>query len=429
MIVLLKKMRTKTIFSKFEPIKVEALELEYLKSVLEDMDIENYIVDELFSLSEPQNILPDAVVLTGYNVAEKEIIKEAKRYKEDFPDIKVIVGGVHIQLNNREFHNKYIDYICHSQSLNVFRKLIENIRNKDGEILSEGVDSYIYNKKSKQGYWNMGSRHFIIKLEDILADRQIFNQIAYKTRYLEKKRVALIKGSIGCNYNCAYCYCKAINEGHYIEPNYYSIRKEIENIDAKYFWIVDDILFSSRRQALIFIDEFKKLISNKKMIVYLRADFILKNLDLLSKLKEIGIEEVIVGFESTNNEELKSYEKTTDALDYPKVISALKKEEIDLTALFMVNPDYELKDFKKLNLFIKKNKIEVFTISILTPIKGTKTYEMFKNDLNTDNPKKFDFLHLVIPSKLPKWIFYLVFYGLHLRLLGSKRIWKYILRK
>ena len=39
MIVFLKKVRVKTIFSKFEPIKVEPLELGYLKAVLEEMKI------------------------------------------------------------------------------------------------------------------------------------------------------------------------------------------------------------------------------------------------------------------------------------------------------------------------------------------------------------------------------------------------------
>lgn len=428
MIVFLKKVRVKTIFSKFEPVKVEPLELSYLKSVLESIKMENYIVDELFNFKEP-NLIPDIVVLTGYNVAENEIIKEAKRYKRDFPNVKIIVGGVHIQLNSHEFHSEYIDYVCHTQSLESFKELIEKIKNNEKKSIDKGIDSHSYKKDLKEKEWHIGSKEFIYEMEEILPSREMFNLIKDKTRFLEKRKVALIKGSIGCNYKCSYCYCKEVNEGHYIPPDYFKMANEIKTIDSDYFWIVDDVLFSSRRQSLNFIEEFRKIDFEKKIIGYLRADFILNNIDLLSKLKEVGLEEVIVGFEATNNEELEGYEKTTDALDYPKVISVLKQEKIDLTALFMVNPDYRIKDFKNLDLFIKKNKIEIFTISILTPIRGTKTYELFKNDLTTDNSKKFDFLHLVLPSALPKWIFYLRFYGLHLRLILSKRIWKYILRK
>lgn len=428
MIVFLKKVRAKTIFSKFEPVKVEPLELSYLKSVLECINTENYIVDGLFNLKEP-NLVPDIVVLTGYNVSENEIIKEAKRYKRDFPNVKIIVGGVHIQLNSHEFHSEYIDYVCHTQSLETFKELIGNIKNNGEDIAFKGIDSYVYKKDVKEKEWCIGGRDFIYDMEEFLPSREMFNLIKDKTRFLEKRKVVLIKGAVGCNYRCSYCYCKEVNEGHYIAPDYKKIAKEVSTIDSDYFWIVDDVLFSSRGQALNFIEEFKKIDFNKKIIGYLRADFILNNIDLLSKLKEIGLEEVIVGFEATNNEELKEYEKTTDALDYPKVISSLKQEKIDLTALFMVNPDYSISDFRNLDLFIKKNKIEIFTISILTPIRGTKTYELLKNDLTTNDPKKFDFLHLVLPSKLPKWMFYLRIYLLHLRLLYSKRIWKYILRK
>jgi len=427
MIVFLKKVRTKTIFSRFEPVKVEPLELEYLKAVLEDIEVENYIVDDLYSLKEPK-LVPDIIVLTGYNVSEEKIIEEAKKYKENFPRVKIIVGGVHVQLNSTKFHKEHVDYVFTSQSLNSFKNLIESIRDGNKKKILKGIDLNIYNEYLKKKEWNIGEKEFINRQEDTIPDRTTFYRILDKTRFLEKRRVALIKASIGCKYKCSFCYCKELNGGHYIPSDYDKMAREIESINSDFFWIVDDVLFSNRRDALTFIDAFNK-INTKKIIGYLRADFILENLDLLAKLKEAGLAEVIVGFETNNNEELENYEKTTDALDYPKVISSLKKEKIDLSALFIVNPDYRLKDFKKLGEFIKENKIEIFTISILTPIRGTKTYELLKNDLTTKDPKKFDFLHLVLPSKLPRALFYLAFYGLHLRLITSKRIWKYILKK
>ena len=202
--------------------------------------------------------------------------------------------------------------------------------------------------------------------------------------------------------------------------------EEMEKIEAEYFWIVDDVLFSCRNDALKFIEIIEKKKVKLKIIGYLRADFICKEKDLLKRLKEVGLHEVIVGFEATDNKELKNYKKTTDATDYPLVISLLKENNIDLTALFMVHPNYGFKDFKILNNFIKENKIDVYTISIMTPIKGTILYDEMKNELIEKRPEKFDFLHLVLKSKLPKIIFYILFYSLHIRLLKSKRIRKFI---
>lgn len=426
MVVFLEKVRVKTIFSAFEPVKVEPLELCYLKTVLNNMNIESYIIDELFLIKRPKNVSPNIVVLTGYNVSEKEIIKVARTYKLNYPYVKIIVGGVHIQGNQREFQVDGVDYVFHSQSLNTFKLLIRNIINENKDVLCLGVDSYIISRESEKGYWHEGKTDIVYEKEDILADRSMFNQIINKFHYLEKRKVALIKGSIGCPYNCSYCYCKEINSEHYVKADFDIMVSEMLNIEADYFWIVDDVLFSNRKDALDFIDAVKKRNLNTKIIAYLRADFILREKDLLKELREVGLIEVIVGFEATNNNELNQYEKTTNALDYPEVISLLKENNIDLTALFMVHPNYEYKDFKNLRKFIKLNNIEVFTISIFTPIKGTKGYSLSMNDLITKDPLKFDFMHLVLKSKLPKWLFYILFYSIHLSLLKSKRIWRYI---
>lgn len=423
MIVFLKKVRVKTIFSIFEPIVVEPLELCYLKSVLNIVNIKSYIVDELFDIREPKNVKPDIIVLTGYNVAENKIIDDAKHYKSIYPQVKIIVGGVHIQGNADMFHTDFIDYVCHAQSLDTFKKLISKIQKNDESPL-EGVDS-IGNDTPKS--WHFSKKEILKTKENILPDRSLFYQHSHKLRYMGKRNVALIKGSIGCPYNCSYCYCKLLNGGNHVKVDYKTLINEMESIKADYFWIVDDVLFSSRNDALEFIEIIKAKNLKLKIIGYLRADFILREKDLLPLFKDAGIVEVNVGFEATDNAELKSYEKTTNALDYPEVIKLLKENEIDLTALFMVQPKYKIKDFRNLYKFIKSNKIDVYTVSILTPIKGTKDYELMKEKLISDNPRKFDFLHLVLKSSLPKWLFYLMFYGIHIRLLKSKRVWKYLI--
>lgn len=430
MIAFLIKVRVKTIFSAFNPIKVEPLELCYLRTVLNGLGVENYIIDGLFGENEPKGVTPDLIILTGYNVAESEIIRMAGCCKAKYPDSKVMVGGVHVQRNSSEFHVKAIDYVFHSQSLKDFRTLIERLAGGvEDNFFMDGVDVNIFNKETGKGFWHVGNKKTIMESENVLPDRDFFDKIPSKFNYLEKRNVALIKGSIGCPYTCSYCYCKEINQGHYVKANYDGMAAEMEKINADYFWIVDDVLLSNRRDALDFMESVNKKKIKGKIIAYLRADFILREKDLLKSLKRMGLVEVIVGFEATNNNELEGYGKTTDALDYPAVISLLKQNGIDLTALFMVKPDYGFKDFKKLRKFIADNNIQLFTVSILTPIKGTEGYEQTKDFLVTNNPKKFDFMHLVVKSKLAKPIFYALFYGVQLKLLKSRRIWKQILRK
>jgi len=69
--IFLKKIRSKTLFSLLNPVKVEPLELCYLQALADNLGLENFVIDDLFGLFEPQGITPQVIVLTGYNTAER----------------------------------------------------------------------------------------------------------------------------------------------------------------------------------------------------------------------------------------------------------------------------------------------------------------------------------------------------------------------
>lgn len=444
MIVFLEKVREKTIFSFFEPIVTEPLELMYIQTILMKEKITSYIIYDNFKLDKPKGVIPDLVILTGYNVAENLIISKAKAYKNKYPTVKIMVSGVHAQLNREVFRTEEIDYVYFSQSLETFRTFIKtavdleldyekddnkDINNKDinnkefkSNYFQKGVDIY----DNLTDSWQLGQDDVLIKSENISPDRLVFNDIKSQTRYIDKTQVALVKSSHGCPYSCSFCYCRLLNNGIYLKPDYKRLISEISEIDARYIWVIDDSFFITREDALDFIVNAKNEYLNKSLIIYLRADFIVENEDLMSELKSWGIDEVIVGFESEDESMLSEYNKGQTANIYEKAVNILKKETIELTALFIVDPAYEIKDFLRLYKYIKKLDLDLYTISIMTPLKGTLDYELRKHELIETDPRKFDFLHLVLKSKLPKWLFYTLFYLCHLRLIKSKRIRKMI---
>ena len=449
MIVFLEKVREKTIFSFFEPIVTEPLELMYIKTILIEEKITSYIIDDNFKLDKPKGAIPNLVILTGYNVAENLIVSKAKAYKNKYPTVKIMVSGVHAQLNREAFRTKGIDYVYFSQSLETFRAFIKtavdleldyekednkyisnkHINNKDtknkefkSNYFRKGVD--IYDKLTDS--WQLGQDDVLIKSENISPDRLVFNDIKSQTRYIDKTQVALVKSSHGCPYSCSFCYCRLLNNGIYLKPDYKRLISEIKEIDSSYIWVIDDSFFVTREDALDFIVNAKNEYLNKSLIIYLRADFIVENEDLMSELKSWGIDEVIVGFESEDESMLSEYNKGQTANIYQKAVNILKNQAIELTALFIVDPAYEIKDFLRLYKYIKKLDLDLYTISIMTPLKGTLDYELRKHELIETDPRKFDFLHLVLKSKLPKWLFYTLFYLCHLRLIKSKRIRKMI---
>ena len=444
MIIFLEKVREKTVFSFFEPIVTEPLELMYIKTILMQEKITSYIIDDNLKRDKPKEAIPNLVILTGYNVAENLIVSKAKAYKNKYPTVKIMVSGVHAQLNREVFRTEGIDYVYFSQSLETFRTFIKTAVDLELDYEKEDnkyiCNKHINNKEFKSNYfqkgvdiydkltdsWQLGQDDVLIKSENIFPDRLVFNDIKSQTRYIDKTQVALVKSSHGCPYSCSFCYCRLLNNGIYLKPDYKKLISEIREIDASYIWVIDDSFFITREDALDFIVNAKNEYLNKSLIIYLRADFIVENEDLMSELKSWGIDEVIVGFESEDESMLSEYNKGQTANIYQKAVNILKNQAIELTALFIVDPAYEIKDFLRLYKYIKKLDLDLYTISIMTPLKGTLDYELRKHELIETDPRKFDFLHLVLKSKLPKWLFYTLFYLCHLRLIKSKRIRKMI---
>lgn len=401
--IILKKVRKKTWFSYLEPIKCEPLELEYIKATIDDIcHVE--IVDPLFGdrMSEA-----DIILLNGYNTARVQVIKEAREYKKKYKNPIIIVSGIDVQLNGDLYRSEWFDYVYEGSSLTEFRELIQKI-----------VGINVSQKDNRED-------------EIICPDRSFFLDRMDETFYLNYKGVALVKNSIGCPYKCKFCYCKNLNDGKYIKGSYDEMLLEMSHIDANYYWVVDDVFVNSVEDIVDFHRVSKAYQQTFSIICYMRSDTVLKCADYLHLLKEAGVVEIIIGFESVKGSRLDGYEKGYDPSTNTQVARILREKEMAFTALFMVHPDDQISDFKALIEFIKHEQIAMYTFSIFTPFRGTDIYEDYKGRIIDDNPAHYDFLHLVIkPNNMSSFRFQWAFIKLHIfQFFHSKRSRKIVMRR
>ena len=419
--IVLKKVRKKTPFSWLDPVKVEPLELEYLKAVIDELNVslnsnqslisnhgvantlrlECVIVDPLY---HKEKVAGDVVVLTGYNTARDQMILEAKQLKENAPGTIVIGSGVDVQVNWKHYENSAFDYLIASNRLSDFKNLIEQLAtqtlNADPSIAEDA------NHLNANPITIHGDK--LTAFEMVKPSRDYFEQIKHQTRYLLYDNVALVKRAHSCPYGCEFCFCTKLNQGHYISRSFEMLRLEMETINADTFWVVDDVFIHNRDEAASFIETFRG--TSYKMIVYLRADFIANNADLMEALKNTGIVEVIVGFESIKDSVLENYHKGYTPDINTKAIAVLNDSGVSFTALFMLDIGAELQDFKALKTYIKKMKIHNYTFSIFTPLQGTDLYKVYEKDIIDFNCEHYDFLHLVLkPLKMRAITFKLAF--------------------
>lgn len=403
--LIMKKIRGKTIFTFFNPVVVEPLELEYIEKILADLPLKIFIEDPFFT---DNHIEGDIYLFNGYNTGFEAMKKEAKRIKNRDPKKIIIVSGVDVQVNGERYMVECFDFVYTSPDLAAFRGFMERLLN--GEIRK--VPGLIINRVDhwekipmKRSPESVQTRETFQTQEVFpMPSRRFYHQHKEKTRYLHYREVALVKKSLGCPYTCRFCFCRALNNGQYVEGSFQRMFEEMETIDARYFWVVDDVFLKNHRDVEGFLGAQKEHEGRMKettepLIVYLRADFIRTEKESLKALKEAGVTEIIIGLESVKEETLKRYQKGVTGDENAEAVKALKEAGISYTALFMVDPSHRVEDFKALRKFIRLHGIKKYTFSIFTPIQGADDYEEYKEEIMDFDQRKYDFLHLVLPPR------------------------------
>jgi len=227
--------------------------------------------------------------------------------------------------------------------------------------------------------------------------------------YIFHDKVNLLKTSFGCPYNCSFCFCIRITNKNYHARPIEEVLDELEMIKGKEVYIVDDDFIVSTKRTREFIEGLKERKIKKRFLIFGRADFIVKNPDLISEFKKYGLSSIIVGFESFSNEELNQFNKELDAKINEEAMKILNKNKIDCYASVIVHPSWDQKDFDWFNKKAKDLGIEYVVLQPLTPFPGTDLkIEKDKMLIKSSDFEKWDLAHVAIqPEKMSVADFYL----------------------
>lgn len=380
----------------------EPLELEYISAYIEGFGHESKIIDMIiekkklsFYLSD---YMPDVVGITGY-ISHVNIIKDyAKQVKAFDKNIKVIVGGVHAEVNPGDFESENIDYIIRANGLRTFEAILDKLSGKEDSDISG-----VYDENKSCPIKDTSFEYPFPAREKVDAYRS-------KYYYMFHRNCSLIKTSYGCPYSCKFCFCRQVTDGKYFYRDIENIIAELKIIKETEIYIVDDDFLFGKERLLEFAKRLKEEKIEKKYLVYGRADFIAANEDVIKALKEVGLRAVIVGLESCDSKQLNDYNKKSNVEINEKAAAILKKYDVELYGTFITGLDWEWKDFKALGKWIHKLGIVFVNLQPLTPLRGTEMYEKYREDfiIREDEYEKWDLAHLVVkPSKISVRKYYL----------------------
>ena len=363
----------------------EPIELEYVYAlckklghqvIIEDMILEKKSLDELV-----REYKPKVVMFTSY-ITHVNVIKHySDLVKSVNKKIITAVGGVHSEVLPEDFKYKNIDYVLGINGMQNTQILLDAIQ--------KGKIPRFKHDKIDKTY----------KLP--MPDRKSTSRYRKYYDYAYHVPCALLKTSFGCPYNCKFCFCVQITQNQYYERELAPVIEELKQIEEPNVFIVDDNFLVNRNRIITFCKLLDDNNIDKKFIIFGRADFIVKNPDMIKLLSEHGLDAVFVGIESFKQSDLNDFNKRTDVETSEKASEILYKYNVDLYAGAIVGPDWDKKDFKNFAKWIRSMHIRYVNLQPLVPLPATPIYNDYKNQLllKREEYEKWDLTHLAIMPK------------------------------
>lgn len=215
----------------------------------------------------------------------------------------------------------------------------------------------------------------------------------------------------GCHYRCSFCSIHlALGGGQYgyRKKPPAEVAKIVEGMSGPMVMFWDDDLLSDPAYTKELCLALKP--QKKKWMSQMSATYVAHHPEMLKLLAEAGCRAMFMGFESINQEALKSVNKQNTAKMYEELIRRIHHYGIDIHAGLIAGLDHEdVFSFERAAEWVNRMGLTGALWRILTPYPGTKLFEELKSAgrLLTTNWTYYSGEHVVYrPAKMTVEEFY-----------------------
>jgi radical SAM superfamily enzyme YgiQ (UPF0313 family) len=304
-----------------------------------------FIDDRLESI--PYDIDIDAVAISveTYTALRSYHIAEQFRARGK----KVIMGGFHATLQTEEVQ-EHADCVVKGNAETVWPQLCDDLQSNNLKSLYTGQDA---------------------EFKGIMADRSIYSQKKYTP-------LTLIETGRGCPFTCGFCSITAFSNHKYCARPIDAVVKEIKELRAKTVFFIDDNMavdMERTRQLLIEIAKCKIRWCGQVSLNTAQHP------EILALMRKSGCMGVLIGFESLNDNNLKSMGKNVNRRfqSYADAIKVFRDNGLALYGTFMFGYDYDtLESFDETYKLVVGQKLFFAAFNHVVPFPGTPLFETLK---------------------------------------------------
>jgi len=343
---------------------------------------------------------PDVVAFScNYLANVPEIVDLAKLTKEKLPQSFILVGGHSASFVAPEFleHGEgSIDCVLKGEGEAAIPQLLLAVAHDRKAVTSvPGVVTLD----------GEGPRpHFVDSLDNLQPARDLLrHRHKYYLGVLDP--CASIEFTRGCPWDCSFCSAWTFYGRSYRAASPDKVVEELERIKEPGVFIVDDVAFIQSKHGMDIGEAIARKGIKKQYYLETRGDVLLRNKEVFTFWKKLGLRYMFIGVEAIDEEGLKQHRKRItlgknfEALDYARSLG------IRVAINLIADPDWDAKRFELIREWCLEIP-EIVTISVSTPYPGTETWHTESRKVQTRDYRLYDIQHAVLPTRLSLSEFY-----------------------
>jgi len=317
---------------------------------------------------------PNIIGLTTMTFTLIDVLNIAKIAKKINPEIKIILGGPHVDIYPEETINQpYIDYLVLGEGEAPLKNLLDNINSIDD---LHQVKSVVF--KDDHRIINTGRAELNQDLDSLpFPARHLTYYKKYSSVLSKITPVTTMFTSRGCPYNCLFCDRPHLGKIFRARSakNVVDEMEECLKMGIKEILIYDDTFTVDRQRVVDICSEIQKRKLNINWDVRARVDTI--DRESLKMMKSSGCQRIHYGVEAGTQKILNILRKGITLEQIEKAFKLSREIGLETLAYFMIgSPTETKKDILETIRFAKKLKPDFAHITITTPFPATDLYRM-----------------------------------------------------
>jgi radical SAM superfamily enzyme YgiQ (UPF0313 family) len=318
-------------------------------AALTPQDIEVKITDENVEPIDFEEDV-DLVGVTGMVMHASRAYQIAQKFRQK--GIPVVMGGPHASSLPLEA-KEHVDAVVIGEAENVWEGLIEDLKNGHLKPFYK-ADAYC-------------------SMKGIPPPRlDLLRKDAYMT-------INCVQTTRGCPHQCDFCHVTHFFGKTYRCRPVVEVIEEVKRLDGEFVVFIDDNITGNRHYAKELFTQLKPL---KKKWASQASMTLTRDPELLKLAAESGCVSLFIGVESLSSENLKEVNKTFNRVpQFEDAMKALHDYDIMIVGGFIFGLDHDDEGvFERTLRFCERNRIELPSFFILTPLPGTPLFQRMESE-------------------------------------------------